>query len=52
VITKLTADLKSTEKEADDFRIKYNIQMGDADKPPQQQGGQQEERKSGGGVLA
>lgn len=29
LITKLTTDLREKEKEADDFRIKYNITMGD-----------------------
>jgi hypothetical protein len=55
VIGKLSADLKKWEAEADEYRIKYNIQMGDAEKqqPPQREqreGG--EERQGGGGVLA
>jgi hypothetical protein len=45
VVAKLSGDLKQLEKDADEFRLKYNIQMGD----PAQQG--QQQQQGGGGAA-
>ena len=52
VVAKLSSELKQHEKDADEFRIKYNIQMGDAQQQQQQQQQQQAQGERQGGVLA
>lgn len=57
VITRLSSDLKNLEKDADEFRIKHNIQMsGESERGQQQkeQGGDSSaaQREGGSGVLA
>ena len=49
-MSKLSSDLKQLEKDADEFRIKYNIKMGD-DQQQQQQGGGAERQQGGGQSL-